>query len=109
MYLAWRLWNGCMHIIIAEAKALPGRIDQLEEVFATMLEPSRAEPGCISYRFFRSYDDSDSVLFYEEYEDMDAVKYHFATEHFVGLGPQVEGLLDGEPQIQVFEASEVAA
>ena len=98
-----------MHIIIAEAQALPGKIKQLEEVFETMLGPSRAEPGCISYRFFRSYDDSDSVLFYEEYDDMDAVEHHFATDHFVGLGPQVEGLLAGEPQIQIFEANEVAA
>ena len=79
-----------MHIIVAEMKALPGKVEQLTAVLATMLEPSRAEAGCISYRFFRSHDNSDCVLFYEQWQDIDAIKFHFATEHFQALGAQLE-------------------
>ncbi|MFT7528499.1 MAG: quinol monooxygenase YgiN [Arenicella sp.] len=97
-----------MHIITAEIKALPAKVEQLTAILEAMLAPSRAEAGCISYRFFRSHDDSNSFLFYEQWQDMAAIEFHFATEHFQQLGAQLEGLLDGEPQINIFEASAVA-
>ncbi len=97
-----------MHIIVAEMKVLPGRVEQVTAILETMLEPSRAEPGCICYRFFRSHDDSDSIMFYEQWRDMPAIEFHFATSHFQALGGQLEGLLDGEPSIDVFDASAVS-
>jgi quinol monooxygenase YgiN len=97
-----------MHIIVAEMKALPGKVEQLTAVLETMLEPSRAEVGCISYRFFRSHEDNNSVLFYEQWQDMAAIEFHFSTEHFQALGGKLEGLLDGEPVIEIFAANAVA-
>ena len=97
-----------MHIIVAEMKALPGKVEQVATVLETLLAPSRAEPGCISYRFFYSHDDSERIMFYEEWQDMAAIEFHFATEHFEALGGQLDGLLDGEPRMDIFEASAVS-
>ena len=97
-----------MHIIVAEMKALPGKVEQVATVLETLLAPSRAEPGCISYRFFYSHDDSERIMFYEEWQDMAAIEFHFATEHFEALGGQLDGLLDGEPKMDIFEASTVS-
>jgi len=90
-------------------KALPGKVEQLTAVLETMLEPSRAEAGCISYRFFRSHDNHDCVLFYEQWQDMAAIEFHFATEHFQALSGRLEGLLAGEPDIEIFAANAVPA
>ena len=97
-----------MHIIVAEMKAQPGKVEQVATVLETLLAPSRAEPGCISYRFFYSHDDSERIMFYEEWQDMAAIEFHFATEHFEALGGQLDGLLDGEPKMDIFEASAVS-
>ena len=97
-----------MHIIVAEMKALPGKVEHVATVLETLLAPSRAEPGCISYRFFYSHDDSERIMFYEEWQDMAAIEFHFATEHFEALGGQLDGLLDGEPKMDIFEASAVS-
>ena len=97
-----------MHIIVAEMKALPGKVEQVTAVLETMLAPSRAEPGCISYRFFYSHEDSECIIFYEQWQDMAAIEFHFATEHFEALGGQLDGLLNGEPKIDIFEASAVS-
>ena len=97
-----------MHIIVAEMKALPGKVEQVATVLETLLAPSRAEPGCISYRFFYSHDDSERIMFYEEWQDMAEIEFHFATEHFEALGGQLDGLLDGEPKMDIFEASAVS-
>ena len=97
-----------MHIIVAEMKALPGKVEQVAAALETMLAPSRAEPGCISYRFFYSHDDSERIMFYEQWQDMAAIEFHFATSHFEALGGQLAGLLDGEPKMDIFEASAVS-
>ncbi|MDP6964021.1 MAG: putative quinol monooxygenase [Planctomycetota bacterium] len=98
-----------MQIIIAEMKANPGKREQVADVLEKMLQPSRNEQGCISYRFFYSHDDSDVILFYEQWRDMAAIKFHFETEHFQQLKPQLDGLLSGDPKIEIFEATAVAA
>jgi quinol monooxygenase YgiN len=98
-----------MYIIVAEMKSLPGKVEQVAAALETMLAPSRAESGCISYRFFYSHDDSERIMFYEQWQDMAAIEFHFATKHFEALGGQLEGLLDGEPKIEIFEASAASA
>ncbi len=75
------------------------------EVLESMLEPSRGEPGCLSYRFFVAPDDPDHILFFEEWKDEQAVEEHFASPHFQELGERLEGLLAQEPTINVYEAN----
>jgi quinol monooxygenase YgiN len=49
------------------------------------------------------------VLFYEQWQDMAAIEFHFATEHFQALSGRLEGLLAGEPDIEIFAANAVPA
>lgn len=94
-----------MRIIVAEMKAAPGKRAQLLAILDSMLAPSRAEPGCVSYRYFLSSEDPDLVHFFEEWTDQEAVEAHFATDHFQALGPQLVDLVEGAPDIRIYEAA----
>lgn len=94
-----------MHIIVARMQARPGRLAELRQVLDSMIAPSRAEAGCLEYGYWLSSEDDSSVLFFERWKDQAAVDFHFATEHFLGLGGKLDGLLEGEPQISIFDAA----
>jgi len=96
-----------MRIIIAEMKAAPGKRAELIKLLNGMLEPSRAEPGCISYRYFFSSEDPDMVHFYEQWADQAAIDFHFATDHFRELGVRIPNLIVGGPEIRIYEANPV--
>lgn len=93
-----------MRIIIAEMKAAPGRRAQLLELLDGMLVPSRAEPGCISYRYFLSSEDPDLIHFHEEWQDQAAIEAHFASDHFRDLGVRIPDLIISGPDIRIYDA-----
>jgi quinol monooxygenase YgiN len=47
-----------------------------------LVEPSRAETGCLVYRPMRDLDDPRVFLIFEEYLDRDAYDAHAASDHF---------------------------
>lgn len=93
-----------MRIIIAELKAAPGMRAQLLELLDGMLAPSRAEAGCISYRYFVSSEDPDLIHFFEEWQDQASIEEHFATDHFRDLGVRIPNLIISGPDIRIYEA-----
>ncbi len=93
-----------MRIIIAELKAAPGMRAQLLELLDGMLAPSRAEAGCISYRYFVSSEDPDLIHFFEEWQDQASIEEHFATDHFRDLGVRIQNHIISGPAIRIYEA-----
>ncbi|PCJ54902.1 MAG: antibiotic biosynthesis monooxygenase [Planctomycetota bacterium] len=96
-----------MRIIIAEMKAAPGKRAQLIDLLNGMLEPSRMEPGCISYRYFFSSEDPDLVHFYEQWQNQAAIDEHFASDHFRDLGVRIPDLIISGPDIRIYDAAPV--
>lgn len=94
-------------MIIAEMKAAPGKRAELIDLLNGMLEPSRAEPGCISYRFFFSSEDEGLVHFYEQWQDQAAIDEHFASAHFRDLGVRIPDLIVGGPDIRIYDIAAV--
>lgn len=94
-----------MRIIVAEMEAVPERRAELLELLNGMLGPSRAEPGCVSYRYFFDSENANIVHFFELWQDQAAVDFHFATPHFQHLGESIADLIVGGPNIRIFEAA----
>jgi|FLOH01.1.fsa_nt_gi quinol monooxygenase YgiN len=94
-----------MHIIVAELEAVPERRAELMQLLTGMLAPSRAEPGCVSYRYFIDSENANIVHFFELWQDQAAIDFHFATPHFQHLGEAVGDLIVGGPNIQIFEVA----
>lgn len=94
-----------MRIIVAEMEAVPERRAELLEVLDGLLEPSRAEPGCVSYRYFFDSENPNIVHFFELWQDQAAVDFHFSTPHFQALAEQLPDLIVGGPDLRIYEAA----
>jgi len=68
--------------IVAILTARPGRIDALRDLLASMLVPSRAEPGNLRYDLWADEAEPGRFVLDELYENADAVAAHRASGHF---------------------------
>jgi quinol monooxygenase YgiN len=59
-----------------------GQESEVRRLLECMLEPSRAEPGCIAYIAHSSPDDERVFFLYEQYTDEGAYAAHQASSHF---------------------------
>ncbi len=68
--------------VIATWIARDGEEEEVERAIRQLVEPSRAEPGCIAYVPHRLRDDARTFVLFEQYEDEAAYAAHTESEHF---------------------------
>ena len=56
--------------------------DDIAEILCQLAEPSRREPGCVSYIPHFVEGDACTVLIYEQYADATALDVHRNSPHF---------------------------
>jgi len=71
-----------MVVLAVTWMANPGREDEVVEIFRTLQEASRREPGCLMYTVHRHQTDSRRFFIYEQYCDHAAVHAHRNSPHF---------------------------
>ncbi len=86
--------------VIARIKARPGKVNELLSVLNSLVEPTRKEPGCISYNLLQNNEDPTDFAFVEEWQSATALESHFATKHFKDALVKLPNLLAAEPDIQ---------
>ncbi len=79
--------------VVARLVAKPGSIDQVREVLAAQVAPTRAEPGCLRYDLMQNVADPADFTFYEEWATADALDRHAASAHLARSRPLLEGQL----------------
>jgi quinol monooxygenase YgiN len=70
-----------MLTLIARLIAKPEKIDALERVLRSFVEPTRKEEGCIEYHFHRSADVKNVFVFYEVWKDKETLDKHLAMPY----------------------------
>lgn len=89
--------------VVATCKAKPGQEDRVREEILALVDPTRAEAGCINYDLHVSSDDPGHFMLYENWVSKQDLDEHLATpylERFKGLASEILA----EPiQIQLFE------
>jgi quinol monooxygenase YgiN len=60
----------------------PGEVDAVRRAHLEMLEPTRAEPGCLGYDLYQSREDPAVMFFYENWIDFRALATHMNTPNF---------------------------
>jgi len=68
--------------VAATYQAEPGKEAEVEGYLLAMIGPTRAEPGCESYRILRSRDDNRVFLLIESYQSEDDFEFHKNSPHF---------------------------
>jgi len=72
--------------VVATLKAKPGCERELLAMLEGLLDPTRAEQGCINYDLHRSDDEPNTFLFHETWESRSHWEAHMNTPHLVAFG-----------------------
>ncbi|BAJ26303.1 MULTISPECIES: putative quinol monooxygenase [Kitasatospora] len=91
--------------VIALLKAAPGAEQQVRAQALSLVAPSRAEAGNISYQAYVHPEDPSAWLVFEEWEDRAAFDAHLASPHLTEALAAGPGLLLGPPAEHVFTAA----
>ena len=86
--------------VIAKVKSRPGKVNDLLSVLSSLVEPTRKEPGCISYTLLQNNEDPTEFALIEEWQSSTALQSHFATKHFKDALVKLPSLVAAEPDIQ---------
>lgn len=88
--------------VVAHLRAQEGKGAEIQEVLKGLIEPTRAEPGNISYELLASLDDDRNFTFVEEYQDSDALDAHFKTPHVEAALARLPDLLAEELDLRTY-------
>jgi quinol monooxygenase YgiN len=80
-------------ISIAVLKAKPGEREQLRQSLLALIEPTRAEPGCLDYVLFELRDEPGTFYMREAFTSAAALEVHKATPHFQAFAAKAGDLL----------------
>ncbi len=81
-------------IIVARFRAKAGHEARLRQELQRLLEPTRAEAGCLLYDLHQSHSDPAQFLFYEIWRSEADLDAHFQTPHLQALLQAVPEFLD---------------
>jgi len=90
-------------IVVAKIKAKSGEEEKMEKAFLDIMPKVEQEEGTLVYTLHRSQKDPTVFLFYEKYKDKGALKEHSSTPHFQELFGILGPLLDGNPEIEMYD------
>ncbi|GGM19873.1 putative quinol monooxygenase [Deinococcus aerophilus] len=71
--------------IIAKLKARPGKEQEVYDACRALLEPTRAEAGCINYDMHRSTEDPGVIVFYENWTTRALWDAHMQSPHLTSF------------------------
>ena len=80
--------------IIARFHARPSRESEVEAAIREVSEPTRAEPGCLSYHVYRSTRDAALFFIHSRWPDEAAFDLHAGLPHTVRFLEKVQPLID---------------
>jgi quinol monooxygenase YgiN len=89
--------------VIARVKARPGKANELLLVLSSLVEPTRKEPGCLSYELLQNNEDPTDLTLIEEWQNNTALESHFATKHFKDALTKLPNLVAAEPDIRRYQ------
>jgi len=93
-----------MMTVIAKLKVRAGKEADFEKAAREMVAHVKAqEPGTLKYVLHRSSADPTVFAFYEVYADADAFTAHSGSDRMRQFGRGLGGVLDGQPEITMYE------
>jgi quinol monooxygenase YgiN len=85
--------------VVARFRALEGLEGKLKELLLTLIEPGRADGGCINYDLHQAIDDPALFIFYENWQSREYLDKHAATPHVQHFRSKVKDLLAEPPEV----------
>lgn len=70
-----------MIYLVAMSRAKPGHESDLRQSLTGLIDPTRAEPGCVQYDLHESRDSPGEFMFYEIWASQADLDAHAASQH----------------------------
>jgi len=77
--------------IIAQITALDGKDDLVHDALRKLVEPTRAEAGCIRYDLHRDTENPCFFVFYETWESRELWRRHMEAPHLAEYARATDG------------------
>lgn len=90
-------------IIIASAKAKPGKEKQLERALCEVAPLTRAQPGSVQFILLRSLADPAVIVGFERWTSAQHHDRHLQGPHFKKLADAMSGIIAEPPQVLSYE------
>ena len=91
---------------LAILKAKNEKKETLKSALLKLIDPTRSEPGCVTYTLFEDKNESGTFYMQEAFLDQAAFDAHIATPHFINFASQINDLMN-EP-IALIELQQVS-
>ena len=86
--------------VIARVRAKAPHVEQVRAILIAIVEPTRREPGCITYHLLEHQSESGEFATIEEWASAESEQAHFSAPHILAALGQLAGLLAAEPDIR---------
>ncbi len=86
--------------VVARLISKPDRIEETRAELTALIEPTRAEDGCISYQLTQNNADSADFTFIEEWRSDAALDAHLQSDHIRRLESKGDDLFSAAPDIR---------
>ncbi len=88
--------------VVARIIAREDKVEQLQKLLLSLLEPTRREKGCVRYELLQSQSDPTDFTFVEEWGEYADLEAHLGSDHVQGLIGDLAGLTTEEPDIRAY-------
>ena len=87
--------------VVATVRAKAGKQDELRSLIETIVAPSRAEEGCVTYALHQGASDPTVFVFYENWVSQAHLDAHLASPHMTApdFNARFAELIDGGVEI----------
>lgn len=96
-----------MIIVWGSIEAKPEALEEVSKLSLEHVKRSREESGCISHSVQQDVENPNRFIFFEQWQDMNALQMHFAVPESQGFVTRVSALANAEPQIKIFESTQI--
>lgn len=96
-----------MYVIAGKFKCKPEKKDELLSVIESLVIPSRAEDGCISYNCHEDVFTAGDFLFFEEWRSQEDIDLHFTKPYLIAAMTAFPDLIVGAPEIKIYKIDTV--
>ena len=86
--------------VVARIIAKPGSVDVVRQGLEGLMEPTRAEQGCLVYDLMQNREDPTDFTFYEEWTDEAALHAHSQSAHLAATFTALDGHLAAAPDVR---------
>lgn len=89
--------------VLAKIKAKAGKIEEVKAELVALIEPTRAEAGCVEYKLHVSDEDEAQFMFYEIWRSKEDLDLHIETPHLQGLLAKMGELVEGDLDVSMWK------